>query len=138
MLETFPKVPELMPIHNTDPEHLRESASSILEQNFTYFEFLILNDLPDNTELDGIISSFQDSRITYARNEYNMGISATRDKFLDRTRGEYVTIMEHDDISLPERFAKEVAYLDSHPDVGVCGCWVDIFPSEGKSGRRRA
>ena len=121
-----------MPIFNTNPEHLRESVSSILGQTFTDFEFLILNDSPDNTELDAIISSFRDSRIRYVRNEYNMGISAARNKLLDMARGEYVAVMDHDDISLPERFAKEVAYLDSHPDVGVCSCWADIFPSGGE------
>lgn len=132
MPDAEPKISVVMPIYNTNPGHLRESVSSILGQTFTDFEFLILNDSPDNTELDAIISSFRDSRIRYVRNEYNMGISAARNKLLDMARGEYVAVMDHDDISLPERFAKEVAYLDSHPDVGVCSCWADIFPGGGE------
>lgn len=128
-MNTTPKISVLMPIYNTHPDHLRESVSSILGQTFTDFEFLILNDSPDNTELDAIISSFRDSRIRYVRNEYNMGISAARNKLLDMARGEYVAVMDHDDISLPERFAQEVAYLDSHPEVGVCSCRAKYIPS---------
>ena len=123
-----PKVSVLLPIYNTHPQHLRECIASILSQTFADFEFLILNDSPENTELDAIVASFEDPRIIYKKNERNLGISASRNKLLDAARGEYLAVMDHDDISLPQRFEREVAYMDTHPEVGVCSCWAECFP----------
>ena len=127
-MTSSPKVSVLLPVYNTHPQHLRECIASILSQTFSDFEFLILNDSPENTELDAIVTSFDDPRIIYKKNERNLGISASRNKLLDAARGEYLAVMDHDDISLPQRFEKEVAYMDEHPEIGVCSCWVDSFP----------
>lgn len=116
-----PKVSVLMPVYNTKEEFLREAVQSILSQTFKDFEFLILNDSPENTRLEMIIRSFKDKRIKYIQNEQNLGISKSRNKLIDLAKGEYLAVMDHDDISLPERFEKQVAYLDEHPDVGVVG-----------------
>jgi len=124
----MPKVSVLTPIYNTNPEHLRECIESILRQTFTDFEFLILNDSPDNTELDAIVASYKDKRIKYHKNERNIGISASRNKLLDMARGEYLAIFDHDDISLPTRLEKEAAYLDANPDVGVVSAFTEHFP----------
>lgn len=125
----MPKVSVLMPIWNTRAEHLREAMESILNQTFTDFEYLILNDSPDNTKLDEIVASYNDPRIRYARNEQNMGITPSRNKLLQMAEGEYIAIFDHDDISEPTRLEKQVAYLDAHPEIGVVGSWVQEFPS---------
>lgn len=125
----MPKVSVLMPIWNTQVEHLREAMESILNQTFKDFEFLILNDSPDNTKLDAIVASYQDERIRYARNAHNMGITPSRNKLLQMAQGEYIAIFDHDDISLPQRLEKQVAYLDAHPEIGVLGAGVEEFPS---------
>lgn len=123
----MPKVSVLTPIYNTNPEHLRLMIESILGQTFTDFEFLILNDSPDNTELERIVKSYGDARIKYIRNAENIGISASRNKLLKMASGEYVAIFDHDDISVPTRLAQQVAYLDTHPTVGVVSGWVKLF-----------
>ncbi len=125
----MPKVSVLMPIWNTCEEHLREAMESILNQTFRDFEFLILNDSPDNTKLDEIVASYGDSRILYARNEKNVGITPSRNKLLQMAQGEYIAIFDHDDISEPQRLERQVAYLDSHPEVGVLGAGVQELPS---------
>ena len=61
-IETKPKVSVLTPIYNTNPQHLRESIESILNQTFKDFEFIILSDSPDNKELDEIVKSYSDDR----------------------------------------------------------------------------
>jgi glycosyltransferase involved in cell wall biosynthesis len=129
---TVPKVSVLTPIYNTNPEHLREMIESILNQTFTDFEFLILNDSPENTELDEIVKSYKDDRIIYSKNDKNIGISASRNKLLKMARGEYVAIFDHDDISLPTRLEQEVAFLDANPDIGVVSGWLQYFGSEDK------
>lgn len=123
------KVSVLLPIYKTNESYLREAIESILNQTLEDFEFLIINDCPEDTRAGEIVLSYSDPRITYARNEINMGISATRNKLLEMSQGEYIAIMDHDDVSLPERFAKEVAYLDAHPEIGVVSCFYREIPS---------
>ena len=116
------KISVLMPVYLTQEQHLREAMESILAQTFGDFEFLILNDSPEAAYIDDIVASYADSRIRYFRNAENIGISESRNKLIDLARGEYLAVMDHDDISCPERFEKQVAFLDSHPEVGVVGC----------------
>ena len=122
-----PKISVLMPIYKTNPDYLKEAIQSILNQTFTDFEFLILDDYPED-DREIIVRSFKDERIKYFKNEKNLGITPSRNKLIDLAQGEYLAVMDHDDISLPQRFEKQVAYLDTHPEVGVVGCWVDCFP----------
>jgi glycosyltransferase involved in cell wall biosynthesis len=91
----------------------------VLNQTFGDFEFLILNDSPENKELDSIVRSYRDKRIIYRKNKKNLGISDARNKLLDMSRGEYIAVCDHDDVSFPERFAKEVDFLDNNPNYGV-------------------
>lgn len=118
-----PRVSVLMPIYNTKEEYLRTAIESILNQSFTDFEFLILDDCPDNPRED-IVKSYKDKRIKYSKNERNLGITPSRNKLIEMAKGEYLAIFDHDDISLPERLEKEVAYLDGHSEVGVVSCVV--------------
>jgi glycosyltransferase involved in cell wall biosynthesis len=114
-----PKVSVCMPLYNTDPARLRLCMESILSQTFKDFELLILNDSPHNKELDAIVKSYKDRRIIYRKNKKNLGISPSRNKLLDWSRGEYIAIHDHDDISMPERFAKQVEFLDNNPNYGL-------------------
>lgn len=129
MPKQTPRVSVLTPIYNTNPVHLREMIESILNQTFTDFEFLILNDSPDNHDIEEIVLGYaaRDNRIKYAKNEKNLGITPSRNKLLKMSRGEYVAIFDHDDISMPTRLEKEVEYLDVHPHVGVVSSWMHFF-----------
>ena len=122
-----PKVSVLMPIYRTKEEYLREAIESVLAQTFADFEFLILDDCPED-DREKIVKSYKDKRIKYFKNEQNLGIAKSRNKLIDMAKGEYLAVFDHDDISLPERLEKEVAYLDEHPDVGVVGSWREDFP----------
>ncbi len=124
----MPKVSVLTPIYKTNPEYLRECIESVLNQTYTDFEFLILNDSPDDEYLDEIVNSYKDKRIKYVKNDANMGISASRNKLLGLASGQYLAIFDHDDISLPERLEKQAVFMDANPDVGVCGCQTIWFP----------
>ncbi|MCR4917994.1 MAG: glycosyltransferase [Alphaproteobacteria bacterium] len=128
----MPKVSVLTPVYNTNPVHLQECIESILNQTFTDFEFLILNDSPENTEIDKIVNSYQDSRIKYIKNETNLGISPSRNKLLEMATGEYLAIFDHDDISVPDRLQIQVEYLDTHPYVGVVSGWLELFGSKSE------
>lgn len=124
-----PRVSVLTPIYNTNPAHLREMIESILAQTFTDFEFLILNDSPNNKEIEKIVLQYakKDTRIKYSKNTKNMGITPSRNKLLKMARGEYLAIFDHDDISVPDRLEQQVAYLDANPHIGVVSGWLEYF-----------
>lgn len=117
----MPKVSVLMPVYKTPENYLRAAIESILNQTFTDFELLIVDDCPQERR-DEVIKSYQDPRIKYYQNEVNLGISEARNRLIELASGEYLAIFDHDDISLPTRLEKQVAFLDQHPDYGVVSC----------------
>lgn len=125
----MPKISVIMPAYNAE-KYIAEAIDSILGQTFGDFEFIILNDCSsDRTE--EIILSYDDPRIVYLKNERNLGVAATLNRGLAMAKGEYIARMDADDISLPERFAKQVAYLDGHPAVAVLGTNLEAFDQTG-------
>lgn len=129
----MPKVSALMPVYNTNLTYLKETIESILDQTFTDFEFLILNDSPQNLELENFILEYakQDKRIKYFKNPRNLGISPSRNKLIDLAQGEFLAVIDHDDISVKERFEKEVVFLEANEEVGVVSGALQ-FMSNGK------
>jgi len=123
-----PAVTVLMPVYNAEP-FLREAIESILNQTFTDFEFLIINDgSTDGSE--EIIKGYTDPRIKYYKNEQNLRLIATLNKGIGLARGKYIVRMDADDISLPARLEKQVAFMEENPEVVVCGSWAEVFGKE--------
>ena len=125
----MPKVSVLMPIYRTNPDYLKEAIESILSQTYADFELLILDDCPED-DRENIVKSFKDSRIKYFKNEKNLGITPSRNKLIELAQGEYLAVIDHDDIALPERLLKEAQILNKHNEIGVVGCWVERFPNQ--------
>lgn len=117
----MPAISVLMPVWNTHIAHLNAAINSILRQSFTDFEFIILNDSPYNKELKAAIGNFNDPRIKYYENPQTLGIAKSYNRLIDIAGTEYVAIMNHDDISLPERLQKQYEYLQDHPEIGLVG-----------------
>ncbi len=106
-----PKISVIMPVYNGE-KYLNEAIDSILHQTYTNFEFIILNDgSTDKTE--EIILSYDDPRIVYVKNEENLQIVKTLNKGIDLAKGKYIARMDADDISLPERFEKQINRLEN-------------------------
>lgn len=119
------KISVLMSVFNAD-QYLRMAIESILNQTFSDFEFIIINDgSTDNTA--NILASYNDPRIVTATNEVNIGLTKSLNKGLDLAQGEYIARMDADDISMPNRLGKQVAFMDTHPEIGVCGSWARAF-----------
>ncbi len=119
----------IMPAYNAE-KYIAAAIDSILGQTFQDFEFIILNDCSkDRTE--EIILSYADPRIVYLKNEENLGVAATLNKGLAIARGEFIARMDADDIALPERLAKQVAFLNANTDIAVLGTNVETFNEAG-------
>jgi len=120
-----PTISVVMPVYNGE-KYLNEAIDSILHQTYTDFEFIILNDgSTDKTE--EIILSYDDPRIVYVKNEENLQIVKTLNKGIALAKGKYIARMDADDISLPERFEKQIAFMEENPDIDVCGTWVETI-----------
>ena len=120
-----PLVSVLMPVYNGE-KYLREAIDSILNQTYSDFEFLIINDgSTDNSE--NIINSYNDSRIRYVKNECNLKLIATLNKGTQLAKGKYIVRMDADDISDPTRIERQVILMEKNEDVGLCGSWFTAF-----------
>ena len=114
-----PLVSVLMPVYNAE-KYLKESIESILNQTYTNFEFLIIND-GSTDRSEKVILSYIDERIKYFKNEKNLKIVKTLNRGLKICQGKYIIRMDADDISLPRRIEKQVKYMELHPNIGVSG-----------------
>ena len=116
-----------MPVYKTNVGYLTEAITSVLNQTFTDFELVLLDDCPED-DREKVVKSLTDKRIKYFKNEKNLGITRSRNKLIDLAQGEYLAVMDHDDMALPDRFAEQVKVLDTHAKIGVVGCWMEQFP----------
>lgn len=122
-----PKVSVIMPAYNSE-KYIGEAIESILNQTFTDFEFIILNDgSTDNTAK--IVKEYakKDKRIKFINSKTNKGFIASLNKCLDVAVGKYIAKMDSDDISLSKRLEKQVGYLDNNSDCGMVGCGFKAF-----------
>ena len=120
-----PRVSVIMPVYNGE-KYLREAIDSVLDQSFRDFELIIIDDgSKDNSS--SIIQSYCDPRIKFRPNESNLGLPRTLNRGIDMADGKYIARMDQDDICLPTRLEKQVAFMENHPEVGICGTWIEVF-----------
>lgn len=122
----------IMPVYNAG-KFLEETIESILNQTFTDFELIVLNDKSTDNSAE-IIKHLQakDSRIIFIDKEQNVGPARLRNEGIALARGKYIALMDADDISLPNRFKKQWHLLESNEKVGICGTWFTLFKENGK------
>jgi len=131
MLE--PKISVIMPVFNAFP-FLSESIQSILNQTFYEFELIILNDKSTDESLE-IINKFKaiDNRIVLIDKEQNVGPANLRNEGINIAKGDYIALMDADDIAMPSRFEKQFTFLKNNPEIGLCGTWFTFFGAESKT-----
>lgn len=128
------KVSVVMCCYN-EHRFIREAIDSVLSQTFKDFEFIIWNDgSTDDTEK--IIKSYSDLRIRYFYHE-NTGLGEALRLACQEARGEYIARIDCDDVCMPDRFEKQVLFLDSHSDYVLCSTGVYYMDIDGKVFGRR-
>lgn len=120
----------VLPVYNGQ-DYIQEAIESILNQTFTDFEFIIINDGSTDNSLN-IIKAFDDSRIVLIDQE-NKGLAKTLNIGLNIARGKYIARMDGDDIASFNRFEKQVRYLKEKPNVKLLGTAVDLIDKDGRS-----
>jgi len=120
----------IMPVFNSE-KYVAEAINSILIQTHRNFEFLIFNDGSTDKSLQ-IIESFTDPRIKVFSFEKNIGYVKHLDDGIQISKGKYIARMDSDDICMPNRFEKQIRFMESNPDVGVCGTWAKTIGRDGQ------
>ena len=115
-----------------EEKYITEAIQSILDQTFSNFEFIIVDDNSTDRTKE-IISSFHDPRIRLFDNPNNPGKPGGLNFGYAQARGKYIAHMDGDDISLPNRFHLLYEFMESHPEIGVCGGKMLVFGENYKT-----
>lgn len=125
-----PVISVVMPVYNAAP-YLAEAIQSILDQTFSDFELILIDDASTDTSY-AIAQSFADPRIRVLQNAQNRGIVFTRNRGLAELRGQFYAPFDADDVAMPTKLAKQVHFLRENPAFGMVGCWVKHIDSHGQ------
>jgi glycosyltransferase involved in cell wall biosynthesis len=130
-MSSRPLVSVIMPVYNERPEYLNLSVESILNQTYSLFEFLILDDgsSPEGAAaLDAVAR--RDGRVRLIRQE-NAGLTVSLNRLIRQAQGVFIARQDSDDISEPERLQRQVAFFEVHPKMMLLGTDCLIIDSKG-------
>ncbi len=119
-----------------EKEYLLESIESLLKQNLSKFEIIIVDDASTDNSVD-IVQQYDDDRITLIQNNKNKGLTTSLNRALSEATGEYVARQDADDISDPDRLERQVQFLDRHKEVAVVGTGAHLIDGDGQVIDRR-
>ena len=111
-----------MAVYNAG-QFVREAVASVLAQTYRDFELIVVDDFSADDSL-AIVERFGDPRIQIIGHHINIGAALSRNDALDAARGEFVAIMDADDVCAPTRLERQIAFLDANPLVGLVGCGI--------------
>src|SRR5579859_2675921 len=128
---TSPLVSVAMPVYNAQ-RYLAQAVDSILAQSFKDFEFIIIDDGSTDSSTE-ILRKYEaaDPRIRLFSRP-NTGLTIALNEALGYARGRYLARMDSDDVSLPRRLEKQVAFMEDHPDHVAVGCRVVLIDPDAE------
>lgn len=124
-----PRVSVLMTYYNKRA-YVEEAIASVLASSFDDLELLVVDDASTDGGID-LVRAIRDPRIRILESPVNTGRAAAANRGFDAALGEFVAILDADDVMLPGRLAEQVAFLDQNPEVGVVGTYVEIMGRNG-------
>lgn len=125
-----PSLSIIMPVYNAE-KYLSPAIQSALNQTYKDLELIIINDgSSDKSKV--VIESFDDSRIKYFENKQNSGIVFSRNRGLELARGDFIGMLDADDIAYPNKFEEQITFLQKNREYGMVGSWARFIDDEGK------
>ena len=125
------KVSVLIPVYNKAP-YLRDCLDSVYAQTHADLEVLAVDDASTDESL-ALLRAETDPRLRVIALPENRGPGGAANAGLEAATGTYIVRLDADDIALPDRVERQVAYMEAHPEVGASGGRVDLFGAEGAS-----
>ena len=130
MATAAPRVTVFMPVYNR-AHTVGQAIESVLGQTFRDFELLLVDDGSTDGSVE-LVRSYADPRIRLIVHERNQGIPRTRNHGLEEARGEYLAVLDSDDLAERTRLAHQVSYLDANRDVAAVGSWLKLMTKQGR------
>lgn len=130
-----PELSIVMPVYNAG-KFVSEAIESLLNQSFTDFELIVVDDGSTDQSLE-MIKKFGDSRIKILANPENKGIVYSRNRGLGEARGVYYAPFDADDMAQPGKLSKQIEFLKKNPDYGMVGSFATIVDHAGKPTGKR-
>jgi glycosyltransferase involved in cell wall biosynthesis len=127
---TDPLVSVILPVYNGGAT-LAAALRSIFSQTFADFEVVLLNDASRDNSLQ-VALRFADPRLRIVNEEINRGLAFRLNQGIDLARGRYIARMDQDDMSFPQRLARQVEYLEAHPEIDLLGCRAVVFRGDNE------
>ena len=127
-----PLISVLMSTYNETHKELEESITSILHQTYSNLEFIIINDNPNNRELEERLKLYMDSRIKIFSNDKNLGLVNSLNKGINLCSGQYIARMDADDISRLSRIQDELMYLQSN-SLDMVGSYIETIDENSET-----
>lgn len=125
-----PLISVVLPVYNC-ALYIEDAINSIMNQTIQDFEIIVIDDCSvDNTVK--IVQSIEDDRIRVIFKERNKGLIDSLNIGFKEAKGKYIARMDGDDISLPDRFRKQLEILNNDSDIKACGCWLKEFGYSNK------
>ena len=121
-----PEISVIMSEYNTDPTLLRASIESIINQTFSNFELIIINDASNN-DLSKITNEYRDKRIRIYNNKTQNGLVYSLNKALSLSKGKYIARMDTDDYSYAERLEKQYTILENNQNIDILASRADLY-----------
>ncbi len=115
-----PLVSVIMPSYNSE-KYIGEAIDSILNQTYNNLELIIVDDCSSDNTIHEIESRTADSRLLLYRNPENMGIAYTTNYGIEKANGEFIALLDDDDIAFPNRIELQVNFLEQHPEIDILG-----------------
>lgn len=130
----IPSISVILPVYNEKEDYLRSSIKSILNQTYSDFELIILDDGSTDLECLSLLNYYEktDARIRLIHQKENQGLTKILNQGLRLAQAPYIARMDSDDIAHPRRFEKQIHFMRNSPDVTLCGTWAFIIDEDDK------
>jgi glycosyltransferase involved in cell wall biosynthesis len=125
MTSRAPRIAVVLPVYNGEM-YIREAVQSVLDQTLADFALLVIDDGSTDRTLE-VLSSFTDERLRIIRFPANRGRVPALNTGIIESRSEFIARMDADDICMPQRFERQVRFLEAHPEISICGTWMREF-----------
>lgn len=120
-----------MPVYNSE-RYIAEAIESVINQTYKDWELLVVNEYGSNCKCAEIVKKYQerDLRIRLLQNEQRLGLAESLNRGIREAKGKYIARLDADDLAHPDRFEKQISFLEENKNVILCGTFQHHFGEE--------
>lgn len=126
-----PQVSLVQPVYDPDPDYLRQALEGVIAQTLQDWELILIEE-PGPRSAAKIVEALADARLRYVRNPVRRSLAGLRNQGLELATAEFVAMQDADDVSLPDRLTRQVAFLRDHPDITAVGARLELIDPTGR------